>query len=404
MKWLPLIFLSIFPLHAQRIERTSTQLDVMIPMFHKWQMGDAASYVEKAEALGHKRVQFCIALQAVLDKDFRVRSIGMYRDNRSAGKPNAYYPFDEEIRLELLSYLKTCFATASQKKMAISVLLHLNSHGDINEWRNHFDFDPLEPLEKISYQNGYFATVMQALEESVEADHEVEISVQGEMGKTVFLHPESWKSLIETARGKTKLKNAKFGLSFNYQGIAGTAPLTDKMKDQWKSLWNSCDFIGISMYQGVSVIPQASDFDLALGLFLGEFQARGCPLPSDKPLHFVEVGLGGGGLSSLDWKNYIPAKQAADAARSPYLGTPIGDRINPWSQKELTELRIRYHKALCEFLSTPRSRYPVKQAFLWNFGSWDPLGIENSDFVNPTIRELVKTHNQNARTNTHYGP
>ena len=387
------LLLSLLPMQAQHISIPPAPLDAMIPMFHKWQMADAVRYVERADALGHKRVQFCIALQAELDASHKVQTIGLYRDNREAGKPNALYPYDNEIHTELFGYLRDCFRAAENKGIKISVLLHLNSHGAINEWRNNFDFDPLLPLQGVSYENGYFSTVMKALEESISADHPAEISVQGEMGKTVFLYPGSWKKLIENTRSKSKLKNARYGLSFNYQGVAGTAPLTDEKKEQLKSLWGVCDFIGISMYQGVSLPPQASDFDLALGLFLGEFYARGCPLPVDKDIHFVEVGLGGGGLSSTDWQNHIPAKKAADAARSPYLGAAIETKINPWNTQDLNDLRIGYHEALCEFLSQPRSRHTVTQAFLWNFGSWDPLGIENDTFADPQIKAVVKSHN-----------
>ena len=387
------LLLSLLPLQAQQNAISPAPLDAMIPMFHKWQMADAVRYVEKADALGHKRVQFCIALQAELDANHKVQSIGLYRDNREAGKPNAFYPYDNEIHTELFGYLRDCFRAAENKGIKISVLLHLNSHGAINEWRNNFDFDPLLPLQGVSYENGYFSTVMKALEESISADHPAEISVQGEMGKTVFLYPDSWKKLINNSRSKSKLKNARYGLSFNYQGVAGSAPLTDQKKEQLKSLWGVCDFIGISMYQGVSLPPQASDFDLALGLFLGEFYARGCPLPVDKDIHFVEVGLGGGGLSSTDWQSHIPAKKAADAARSPYLGAAIETKINPWNTQDLNDLRIGYHEALCEFLSQPRSRHTVTQAFLWNFGSWDPLGIENDTFADPQIKAVVKSHN-----------
>lgn len=388
------LLLSLLPLQAQHVSIPSAPLDAMIPMFHKWQMADAVRYVEKADALGHKRVQFCIALQAELDASHKVQTIGLYRDNRKPEQGNAYYPFDEEIRSELSSYLRACFTAAEKKGLHISVLLHLNSHGEVNEWRNNFDFDPMLALNGSSYESGYFSTVMQALEDSVSADHPVEISVQGEMGKTVFLHPHSWRELIEKSRKNTKLKNARFGLSFNYQGVAGSAPLTEQHKEPLKRLWNACDFIGVSMYQKVSVEPQASDFDLALGLFLGEFQARGCPIPESMAIHFVEVGLGGGGQSSTDWQNHIPAKHPSDAARAPYLGSSTSKQPNPWKSPELTDLRRAYHRALCEYLSNPRPRYSVKQAFLWNFGSWDPLGIEDDIFSDQNIKQVVKQHNE----------
>lgn len=53
------------------------------------------------------------------------------------------------------------------------------------------------------------------------------------------------------------------------------------------------------MGQAVSCPPRPEDFDMALGLFAGEFHALKCPIPTNKRLHFVEVGIGGEGSQVL---------------------------------------------------------------------------------------------------------
>lgn len=376
----------------------ATTLDPMVALFHKWQMKGAPAVVEAAAKNGHDHVQFCIALQALLDPGHRVQAIGLYRENRDPEKGgNAFYPSDPAVRAELKSYYAACFAKAVETKLAISVLLHLNAHGDIQEWRNHFDFDPLQALAGKTYEQSVLLPVIEALESNVPADWPVDFSLQGEMGTTVFKHPDSWLTLIERLRSRGKLTKVRFGLSFNYQGVAGRAVPAGTDPAALKKLWDACDFIGVSMYQRVSMPPRIEDFDLAVGLFAGEFQGLGCPLPAAKPLHFVEVGLGGGGLSEVDWKSRVPATSAADAARAPYLGSPSATQADPWADPSLKSLRGDYHRVLCRYLADTRQRHPVRRAFLWSFGSWDPQGLEEPRFADLDIIRGINDHNERVR-------
>jgi hypothetical protein len=391
------VFICLFASAALPLSAATT-LDPMVALFHKWQMKDAAVMVEKAAEGGHKHVQFCIALQAQLDQQHRVKAIGLYRENRDpAVAGNVFYPSDSEVISEIKNYYATCFSKAVEKKLAISLLLHLNAHGEIQEWRNHYDFDPLLPLSGMTYEQSMLIPLIETLESSVPSDWPVEISLQGEMGTTVFKYPQSWRTLIERIRTRGKLTNARFGLSFNYQGVAGSASPAEIDTAAVKKLWDACDFIGVSMYQAVSLPPIPEDFDLAVGLFAGEFMGLRCPLPGNKPIDFVEVGLGGGGLSSVDWKTSVPATHVADAARAPYLGSPKYLEANPWSDPTLRTLRVNYHSALCHFLSASRQRHSVRRAFLWSFGSWDPHGLSEENFADKKIIQSINEHNRKVR-------
>ncbi len=65
----------------------------------------------------------------------------------------------------------------------------------------------------------------------------------------------------------------------------------------------------------------------------------------------------------------------------------------------MIELRRAYHKALLEFLSEPSEINPVTAAYLWSEGSWDPMGILSSMFVDPEIQKLVREHNAKKESN-----
>ncbi len=374
----------------------ATPLQPMVALFHKWQMAAGPAKVDQVAAQGFDRVQFCIVLQATLDSSKRVRTIGLYREAEPPATGNVLHPAGPAIREEFKGYLKACFTRALEHKLAISVLLHLNSQGEIDEWRNNIDFDPLVSDTGTSYEQSLLVPVMESLEAVLPRDWPVEVSLQGEMGTTVFKHPKSWHRLLEDMRARKHFRAAKFGLSFNYQGVAGNAVAGSVDTTALEKLWNACDFIGVSMYQGVSLPPRPADFDLAMGLFAGEFYGLKCPLPKAKPIHWVEIGIGGGGLSDRDWKVSVPAETPADAARAPYLGGSKPDEADPWADSALKALRRSYFAAVCDYLADERQRYPVKRAFIWNAGSWDPLGLDDPRFSDPEILRMIRVANAKA--------
>lgn len=369
-------------------------INPMIPLFHKWQLAEASVAVEQAARQGHKHVQFCIAMQALINEQAQVQAIGLYRDNRDAKNPgNQFYPSDAQTNQELKGYLQPAFEMARRNNMEIAVLLHLNAHGDVKEWRNFFDFDPAKGVGSDGYEKAVILPTIEALEAQLPADWPVEISLMGEMGTSVFRYPQAWKEVVVRLKQRGKLTKLKLGLGFNYQGVMGRTKPAEINQEALKSLWNELDFIGVSMYQGVSVPPVVADFDLAMGLFVGEFNALGCGFPATKPIHFVEVGLGGGGIEPTGVTK-VPAQDAQQAARAPYMGSPDPQQADPWASPELRQLRREYYSALCDYLEHPRQRFTVERAFLWSFGSWDPHGLSESKFADAEIVKRIERHNQ----------
>ena len=370
----------------------------MVPFFQKWQMSDGVKMVDKTAVHAAGRIHFCITLQALLEENSKVSCIGLYQEAGQGKSGNAFHPADAAINSQLIQYLNAAFSRAVHHRLDISLLLHLNSHGEKQDWRNNFDFDPLHGGKNQSYRDAMIRPILRAIKESVPADWPVDLSLQGEMGTTVFRYPEQWKKLYEECRLSLGTHpRRRVGMSFNYNSVAGNAGQSCS-REKMRALWDKVDFIGISLYHGVSSSPKPSDFDYALGSFAGEFQGIGCPLPPQKPIHIVEIGIGGGGQSKDDWQPVIPAPTSAQALASPYLGTHEIQK-NPWALPELAKARRDYFNAFLEFASLPRERHPIEAISLWSFGSWDVHGIETPIFGDAQVSEKIRAFNQIATKN-----
>jgi hypothetical protein len=154
-----------------------------------------------------------------------------------------------------------------------------------------------------------------------------------------------------------------------------------------QSLIDECDFVGMSFYRPVSEEPTADDFVRGIDHFMGEFQEHGLTVPTTTPMHFSEVGIGGGRMRNNT------AVDTEQAAAVPWEGS--GDpRANPWHSDALTELRRRYHRALLEFLVKQPARWDVSAAFFWSMGSWDPQGMGHAEFGDPEIMAAIESHNR----------
>ncbi|MBA3882092.1 MAG: hypothetical protein H0X73_05075 [Chthoniobacterales bacterium] len=377
---------------------TATPICSTVSMFHKWQMQTADKAVDKVAALGDSGVEFCITLVSELNPQYQPQNFGLLRENREGGPGDTFYPSDEALRAEFKGWCAAAFARAVEHRLSIAILLHLNSHGPIKRWRNDFDFDPLTSISGTSYADALVGPVMEALEAVVPADWPVEVSLQGEMGRTVFAHPHSWLTLLQQVRRRGKLRHAVFGLSLNYQEISGPLQPEEFDRAALQKLWESCDFIGVSMYQKLEVPPRAESIASNLAQFVSQFAAVSCPLPADKPLHIVEFGIGGG-WQSQDGAFRAPAISVEEAARTPFVGTDRPE-ANPWANEPLRKLRQQTYAAFCNFLKQPAASHPVSSAYLWSYGSLDVHGLVSPIFADAEISRRVQDHNRSAKRPT----
>jgi hypothetical protein len=110
-------------------------------------------------------------------------------------------------------------------------------------------------------------------------------------------------------------------------------------------------------------------------------------VPRSKPLHFSEVGIGGG-HDEMD-----AAIDPAKAVETPWSGSG-NPRVNPWRSVAMQQLRRDYHAALLQFLAKQPARWHVSAAFVWSTGSWDPLGMRHPEFADSEIIREIERHNQ----------
>jgi hypothetical protein len=348
--------------------------------------------IDTAASRGDRRVNVVVTVLADLTKDLKIKTFG-----RFDGQSPEFVPYDEAKRDELKATLRQVFARVLEHNMDIFILPHLDAGGELRQWRNWFDFDPLENHGGFSYQSAVIDPIVEALEESNAGDAHIEIALSGEMGTSLFRYPESYRSLATMIRSRSALKNAKVGISLNHNGLAGKRnptgakdiELSNHQRQQMQSLIDECDFVGMSFYRPVSVSPTIDDFVRGIAHFMGEFQEYGLSVSNDKPLHFSEVGIGGGRM--VDGKA-DPAK----AVEAPWEGT-ANPRRNQWQGDEMTRLRREYHAALLEFLKKQPAPWRVSAAFLWSMGSWDPQGFQNPEFADSEIMNAIERHNAKSR-------
>jgi hypothetical protein len=355
---------------------------------------ETLSSIDAAAARGDRRLNVAVTILVDLTKDFRIKSFGW-----SHGPGHDYAPCEATMRRLLNEALRKVFARMVEHDMDIYILPHIDAGGRVRTWRNWILFDPLQSYGGYSYNDLMIGSIADALAATVSPDTRVEMALSGEMGASLFLHPESYRKIIRGLRSRPELEPLKLGISLNHNGISGRGNptstqdirLNNDSRRQMQRLIDECDFIGMSFYRPVNVPPTTDDFVRGIDYFMSEFAQHGLTVPTAKPLHFSEVGIGGG------YENDNDAGDPVKAAETPWAGS--GDpRINPWSRKPMWEFRRQYHQALLEFLQTQPARWHVSAAFFWSTGSWDPQGLRHPIFGDAVIMNGVRRHNAAAST------
>lgn len=356
-----------------------TQLNPSILLFHKPHHTGGVRSVRRAAALGCRRVNVVVTLFCKINKQCEVVSYGRLRDGR-------YVELDEQLRSEFQQSLREVFAEAVAHDMRLTVLAHLNSWGEIDEWRNLFQFDPLIRYGKYNYQQAMVASVLGALSEAVPPTMEVDFSLVGEMGRSVFAHAASYHKLLDELSRRKTLPNLRVGFGFNFDNVTGDYGPTPEDRQQVRTLIGRSDFVGMSHYRRFDLPPEPADFRKSVQVFLQEMQQHGANVPRTMPVHFSEVGIGGGkGGGKL-------AATPAEAAKMPWEGSD-NPRANPWRSETMRKFRVDFHRALLGFLACQPEQNPVTEAFLWSEGSWDPMDMVDTGFADEEIIALIRKHN-----------
>lgn len=349
--------------------------------------------IDKAAARGDRRLNVVPTILVDLSDELKIKTYGR------RGRPRrGYQRFDEVMRAEFQEQLRQVFARMVRHEMDIYILPHIDAGGDVATWRNWVDFDPLVEYGGYSYEQLMIKSIAGALADTVKPDTHVEFALSGEMGTSLFRYPDAYRAIVRRLRERPELKQRKIGVSLNHSGIAGEGnptgvadiELADASRAALQSLINDCDFVGMSFYRPVSVSPTADDFVRGIDHFMGEFQKHGINVPTTKPMHFSEVGIGGG------HEDESAVDDPALAVQSPWAGSGWPG-VNPWKSPAMQELRRQYHRALLEFLAEQPARWRVSAAFFWSTGSWDPQGMRHPEFADPEIVREIDAHNWQIR-------
>ncbi|MEM6330845.1 MAG: hypothetical protein AAF790_11405 [Planctomycetota bacterium] len=353
----------------------------------------AGEYLERAASHGGGRVQVVVTLHARFTPDLRVLEYGLLLDRRRSWQDASNFrPMSADLCAWLEARLTDLFAAAARRGLSIAVLPHLDAAGPVQEWRNRYDFAPDALHKGFSYTTALIEPTLRALN-AAGGDQQTWFAVCGEMGRSVFKHPDAYHRLLSRVRRDRPATNMAVGLSLNFREIDGGQALTTKSRRKLQHLLDACDFLGFSNYRPFAPPPTPKLFADATAGFLDELRTRGLS-PPRVPLHFSELGLGGGDA---------PAGKETPlaAAQKPWAGVGAGRR-NPWTPAAMIELRRAYYGALIEFLAGnpshgPDHNLPQRPAavFLWSESSWEPLGVDTVRFADPEITHAIRRHNQN---------
>ncbi|MEM9354313.1 MAG: cellulase family glycosylhydrolase [Planctomycetota bacterium] len=364
------------------------QLSPSVLLFHKRRHTSGVDSVRRAAELGFRRVCVVPTMLAEIDEENHVIRYA-YADGRETK------PLDQAGVERFQAAVRETFAEAVAHGMQISIVAHLNAAGPHYEWRNKFRFDPLAFYDGHSYYESVLKPIAAALQETVEPGSHVEFAVCGEMGRSVFAYPHEYIQILHGLRAENPLLDLKVGVSLNFNDIADGQKLSRTQRLRAAALLPASDFLGMSNYRWFEPPPRAGQFAGAVAVLRKQLSDLGIPLPAALPLHFSEVGIGGGN-SDGDL-----AASPAEAARTPWQGSDNPDE-NPWTDPAMRAFRVTYHRALLEFLSNQDGLNPVTDAFLWSEGSWDPLDTTDRGFVDEEIQQMIQEHNRSVRPHPGY--
>ena len=242
----------------------------------------------------------------------------------------------------------SCMKYAASKGLNIAVNAHVDDGRALGGWRNTIKFDPTKKYGTYSYEEIILNPLADMLGAAAAAGSEVEFTLQGEMGATVFAYPNEWMEVADRIRNRIVTLRAQdgragpvlVGIGANnlkacgceYIGIVDAYEYLKALNSTFdpskypdlpavKQLYKSVDFIGISAYIPMPVpdfemcqlegLLERMDIELALyNMSLTEITDAGTEL------HYSEYGVGGGTSQSGD----VPAKTAKEAAYTPFFG------------------------------------------------------------------------------------
>ncbi len=336
----------------------SNSITPSVLMFHEWDLNDCKSRAQKSLSFDKRSIHFLLAGQFIASN----KNVTSYCFNTVDSKCS---PINQPLLKKIEGKMKDCLQVLPEQT-EINISFHLNdSKGSNSVWRNSIIFDPQLKYEQVSYQEFLINPILNALD-SVN-NKEIRISLQGEMGATIFTHPSSYEKLINTLKIRYPLY--KFGISTNYNKLTGGAKNIDFKAVQ--KMINALDFLGFSAYSPFNPYDLGNAFEKYTNNFISRMNKLSLSIPDSTELLFSEIGLGGG-----NWLNNgnTQGENIEQVSGAPYAGIYVEKgNNNPWINEELKYFRRRYYLYLNSYLNSKNSK--ISRAFVWNAASWDIHGI-----------------------------
>lgn len=368
------------PVRDEQSHAKAARLEPSVLLFHKPSHVEGISSIKRAVSLGSTGINVIVTMHCDLDEDRNVKTYGLIQEG-------AYVELDPEGLARFKKTLRETFKEAVKNNLRLSVVAHLNSGGEIHDWRNYFHFDPLKKYGSYNYEQAVLEPIIEAMREAdVPRDCETDLSLTGEMGSTVFTHAKSYSIILERLQQAEATKDISIGFSFNFNRVDGDLTLSKKQRDEVNDLLSKVDFVGFSNYSWFGLPVDQSDFKETTELFVKNMHQAGVIIRPTMPLHFTEIGIGG----FMDESQM--ASNPEQAVKTPWYGTADYSK-NPWSTQTMSKLRTDYHQELLSFLADQSATHVVTKAYLWSEGSWDPMGIRDKEFHDKKITRMIHEHN-----------
>lgn len=348
-----------------------------ILLFNMWDFEDCSNRMQKAIDMGAKSVNIVPTIKFVSPDN---SNIEYFCHQRS---------FCEKMSMDVVSeiteQLRSCSLLAAKSGLNISFVPHVDDGGGRGIWRNNLIFNPLDDYQALSYKKSILDPILSIVKDLKNYDIKVQFAFQGEMGATVFHYPKSYLDILKEYRDEVSSdfnkQSLEFGISINYNALGGQkhnfrGKKGRKNKRLLRRLFKSVDFVGFSFYHPVETKIE-KHFEFGKKKFLWELKRKGIELNKSTPLHFSEIGLGGGTVKN-DGK--LRGSNPRKIKRAPYAGlySSYDPLTSPWEIHENNEFRFSFYKSLNRFIKNEKSdeiNNPVTDAFIWNADSWDVLGI-----------------------------
>jgi|GEM_PF-6442089 len=330
-------------------------------MFHEYDIQNCPKQVEKALKDSKGLIHLLFTGRFTFNKD---KSVKNFCYMNAQWKCEA---LNKQLLKRVYKQIGNCIKSVPQE-VELGITLHLNGDGEGHFWRNELILNPLEKIQGYSY---FDFLVKPVLAQITKRESKTYFSLQGEMGATIFSNPLEYLEIINLIKHFSK--SIDVGVSLNFNKVTGG--FLDYNSKDLNELFKAIDFLGFSAYGQVPVKVKEKHFRSMVYKFIKGLNKEGVLVRKDLPLQFSEIALGGGSLENNGWDI---AKSPNEAASAPYSGVGGFDaNHNPWANKALNSLRVRYFKELNKFLKNQHryDGYLVKRAFWWNTGSWDIHGL-----------------------------